>query len=208
MNPQVTRQRLRQQLRQQRAQLTASVRQQADQQIRQRLIHHHLFRAANNLGCYLSSAHEVATEAIIRNAWGQQKNVYLPIIQAHHSMSFRTFTPHSQLTTNRFGIAEPAPRSSAKDRHGLQLDLILVPLVGFDRHGHRLGMGGGFYDRHFQYKNAKAPRWCHHKPLLIGLGYDCQETPDIPNHPWDIPVDGIVTETRFLLTADRPRGRP
>ena len=77
-----------------------------------------------------------------------------------------------------------------------QLDLILAPLVAFDRAGGRLGMGGGYYDR-----LLSAPR-----PPVIGVAHGCQEVPRVPLDAWDQPVDAIVTET--ALIAPPSRGLP
>ncbi len=76
-------------------------------------------------------------------------------------------------------------------RSGHWLDLVLVPLVGFDAHGNRLGMGGGFYDRHFAFlRNRRAWR----RPLLIGLAFEVQRVPRLLEAAHDIPLWGIVTE--------------
>jgi 5-formyltetrahydrofolate cyclo-ligase len=76
-------------------------------------------------------------------------------------------------------------------RSGHWLDLVLVPLVGFDARGNRLGMGGGFYDRHFAFlRNRRAWR----RPLLIGVAFDVQRVPELRDAAHDVPLWGIVTE--------------
>jgi len=76
-------------------------------------------------------------------------------------------------------------------RSGHWLDLVLVPLVGFDARGNRLGMGGGFYDRHFAFlRNRSAWR----RPLLIGLAFELQRVPQLHDAAHDVPLWGIVTE--------------
>ena len=65
-----------------------------------------------------------------------------------------------------------------------------MPLVGFDRHGGRLGMGGGFYDRTFEFVR-RVPAL---SPRLIGLAHDIQRMNLLPVQPWDIPLQGIVTD--------------
>jgi 5-formyltetrahydrofolate cyclo-ligase len=76
-------------------------------------------------------------------------------------------------------------------RSGHWLDLVLVPLVGFDARGNRLGMGGGFYDRHFAFlRNRRAWR----RPLLIGLAFELQRVPRLYDAAHDVPLWGIVTE--------------
>ena len=88
---------------------------------------------------------------------------------------------------NRWGIFEP-------DRPGINgrwLDLALVPCVAFDANGERLGMGAGFYDRHFSFLKHRSA-WC--RPRLLGLAYEFQRTTGIDVRPWDVPLWGVVTE--------------
>ena len=68
------------------------------------------------------------------------------------------------------------------------LNLVFLPLVGFDREGNRIGMGKGYYDKTF---SAKVQSF--HAPKLVGLAHSIQETGILPN-PWDIPLDAIFTE--------------
>jgi 5-formyltetrahydrofolate cyclo-ligase len=71
------------------------------------------------------------------------------------------------------------------------LDLVFVPLVAFDKEGHRLGMGGGYYDRTFAFKTKHS----HLKgPKLIGLAHDFQLQSQLPVMPWDIPLNAVITE--------------
>jgi 5-formyltetrahydrofolate cyclo-ligase len=108
------------------------------------------------------------------------------------------FTPYaadSELVQNRFGIPEPRvlPRRRVPP---WRLDLILVPLVGFDSAGNRLGMGGGFYDQTLAFLQRRS-HW--RKPRLLGIAYDFQQLDQLPAEPWDIPLDGIATESRIHL---------
>lgn len=75
------------------------------------------------------------------------------------------------------------------------LDFVLVPLVGFDLRGHRLGMGGGCFDKTFAFLLEGSSS----KPLLIGLGYECQEVADLPKEEWDVSLAGVLTERKFIL---------
>ena len=71
------------------------------------------------------------------------------------------------------------------------LDLVLVPLVGFDSRGHRLGMGAGFYDRHFAFlRHRRAWR----RPLLLGVAFEVQRIERFAEAPHDVPLWGVVTE--------------
>ena len=83
-------------------------------------------------------------------------------------------------------------------RYGRELDLILAPLVGFDTHGNRLGMGGGYYDRTFAYLKHRL-HW--QKPRLIGLAYELQRVADLANHAWDVPLQSVVTEQHIYVPS-------
>ncbi len=100
------------------------------------------------------------------------------------------------MVTNRFGIPEPQARHGAHPARRLPawaLDLILLPLVGFDDDGQRMGMGGGFYDRTLAFTRRPGPR-----PHLIGLAHECQRVESLPVAPWDVPLDAIVSDARVV----------
>ena len=108
-------------------------------------------------------------------------------------MDFQRVLPGEPLRRNRFGLAEPAPRA-ARQRPAWTLDLILLPLVGFDARGGRIGMGGGFYDRSLAYRN-RYKNW--HKPTIIGLAHACQQVDQLPLSSWDVRLDAVVTPHRW-----------
>ncbi|MDY6829297.1 MAG: 5-formyltetrahydrofolate cyclo-ligase [Pseudomonadota bacterium] len=103
---------------------------------------------------------------------------------------FLPFEPGQPLVPNRFGIPEPRTRG-AKPRPLWAVDLVLVPLVGFDRAGGRLGMGGGFYDRTF---SAGARR----RPYLLGVAHHFQEQDWLPVADWDVPLDAVATDRNLI----------
>jgi 5-formyltetrahydrofolate cyclo-ligase len=105
-------------------------------------------------------------------------------------MVFQRIDAREPLRANRFGIAEPR-RNRARQRKIWALDLILLPLVGFDRHGGRLGMGGGFYDRSLAYRKMRK-NW--HKPTLLGLAHECQQVDRLAMASWDVPLQATVTD--------------
>lgn len=115
--------------------------------------------------------------------------LYLPALDRTRrgEMHFRLWRQEQRLRANRFGIGEPNRRERA--RAGWALDLILVPVVGFDDRGHRLGMGGGFYDRALS-DLARRPR----RPLLIGVAFAFQRLPRLREAAWDRPLDQVVTD--------------
>jgi 5-formyltetrahydrofolate cyclo-ligase len=94
------------------------------------------------------------------------------------------------MRANRFNIPEPTLRNR-RLRLAWTLDLLLVPLVGFDAGGNRLGMGGGFYDRTLSYLSHRT-YW--RRPRLIGIAHECQRVAELRLRPWDVPLDMVVTE--------------
>ena len=93
----------------------------------------------------------------------------------------------TKLVYNRFGIPEPQFDKRQCIKASL-LNLVFLPLVGFDRKGNRIGMGKGYYDKTFS-----SEIHCFHAPKLVGLAHSIQETGILPNS-WDIPLDAIFTE--------------
>ena len=103
------------------------------------------------------------------------------------------------LCPNRYGIPEPrVPRS--RWVRAAMLDLILVPLVAFDRAGGRLGMGGGYYDATLAFLHHR-----HHwlKPRIVGAAFAFQELPAVPQEPWDVSLTAIVTERGVVTMPER-----
>lgn len=115
----------------------------------------------------------------------------MPVLERHRpgKMHFRTWIPGQRLCRNGFGIAEPCPEAPRVWRR--ELDTVLVPLVGFDAHGHRLGMGGGYYDRYFARCRLSRQR----RPYLVGIAHDFQQVPTLTPNPWDVPLDAVITES-------------
>ena len=154
-----------------------------------------LFRSASRIAAYLPEDGEVETRTLIELCWSTGKQVYLPVLVPflHNRLWFARYRSDTRLVRNRFGIAEP----EIVHRHRIEthaLDLVLAPLVGFDRDGNRLGMGGGFYDRSFAFLLGRK-QW--HKPRLVGLAYEFQQLPSLPPQPWDVPLAAVATDAAF-----------
>lgn len=118
----------------------------------------------------------------------------LPILSDDGTLRFAPWEPGAALATNRFGIPEP---DIAQDQQFSpnDLDVVLVPLVGFDRRGNRLGSGGGWYDRSFAFLHD-GPRPT--RPVLVGIGYHFQETEELVPEPWDVHLDFIATDRELI----------
>jgi 5-formyltetrahydrofolate cyclo-ligase len=117
----------------------------------------------------------------------------LPVLSGQ-LLRFAPWSPGDPLVTNRFGIPEPdVDASDCVDASGIAL--AVVPLVGFDRVGNRLGMGGGWYDRSFAFRRSQpAPPW------LVGAAFSIQELDGITAEPWDVGLDAICTQRDCLIT--------
>ena len=188
---------LRRQLRAARRALTPQQQYQASQQLWRQLAQHPLFRRSRHIAFYLANDGEIDPAILMEHARRLGKQCYLPVITGWpaNRMHFQRLTPQQQWATNRFGIREPLLNPALQARPW-RLDLILMPLVGFDESGNRLGMGGGFYDRAFAFRRLRK-HWFG--PRLLGLAHDCQKVAQLPAAAWDIPLDGIVSDQQIIL---------
>lgn len=186
---------LRRQLRQKRRSLSATQQRLAAQKLHRQLAHHPLFRRSGHIAFYLANDGEIDPRPLLLTAQKMGKATYLPVLKAwpRTRMVFQRIKPGERLQPNRFGIHEPrfAP---ARQRPIWALDLVLMPLVGFDENGGRLGMGGGFYDRSLAYRSMRKKS---HKPTLLGLAHECQKVDRLPLESWDVTLQATVTEERW-----------
>jgi len=161
------------------------------------------FRKARRVAFYMAADGEIDLAPALRLALGAGKRCYLPVLRKYRpgALWFLAYQRHTRLQPNRFGI--PEPRYKHRKRAApWGLDVILLPLVGFDEDCHRLGMGGGFYDRTLGYLRRRR-YW--KAPLLIGVAHECQRVDRIEPQPWDIALHGVVTE-RGWYRCGRVRG--
>ncbi len=195
---------LRQTLRAQRRAITGSAARQAAEAAARRLIGSRPWQQARHIALYLPADGEIDTYPLMAAAWQAGKMVYLPVIRppagragrrvaltAGH-LIFRRYRSGEPLTPGLLGIPEPR-RHIGPTVPINALDLLVMPLVGFDAAGHRLGMGGGFYDR------TLAGRGRMRSPLRIGLAHHCQKVAELPANSWDIPLHGCVTNYEILF---------
>jgi 5-formyltetrahydrofolate cyclo-ligase len=151
-----------------------------------------IFKRADKIAMYLANDGEIDPRAVM--LWSQQnrKACYLPVIRQsdnRNSLVFARMQNDTPLIENRFGIPEPdVPADEmipASD-----LNLVLLPLVGFDSNGHRIGMGGGFYDTTFEFVRIENRK----SPALVGVAHEIQKVAKIDAERWDIPLSTVVTE--------------
>jgi 5-formyltetrahydrofolate cyclo-ligase len=147
-------------------------------------------RAGSRVAIYASLPAELDTAPLIELARARGCLLYLPRIERPRSArGMRFLALDGRLTRNRLGINEPHPAAARIGARGL--DLVLLPLVGFDRRGVRLGTGGGFYDRAFAFRNHRSA-W--HAPRLVGLAYAFQELEHIESAAHDVRMDAVITD--------------
>ena len=181
--------------------LSLAQREQAAQRMFVQLARYSHFSSYKNIAVYLANDGELSPHCFVDACWRQRRHVFLPIVQsrAFQRMRFARYGKNSVMRKNRYNIPEPV-QSSRKLKPGLKMDLLLMPLVAFDSQGNRLGMGGGYYDRTFAYLRQRR-HWC--KPVLLGVAYDFQQVDALPVESWDVPLDGIVTESRLIWFKNR-----
>ncbi len=190
---------LRTDLRAHRASLTPQAQHQAANRLLNQISACRLFRASKHIACYIANDGEIDPFPIIEKIWRLNKYCYLPIVprpdQGH--LWFAPFTPETPLALNRYGIPEPDVKQKYRVR-AQQLDLMMLPLVGFDLNGNRIGMGAGFYDRSLAFLNYRK-YWKH--PRVIGLAHDFQHVDNIKHDNWDIPLEAIATDKHYYAVS-------
>ncbi|MCW8869375.1 MAG: 5-formyltetrahydrofolate cyclo-ligase [Proteobacteria bacterium] len=172
---------LRQHLRRKRNALNTDQVQRHSKIIVEKICNSPLWHQSQQIGIYLPFNNEVDLTALLYT----NKSCFIPSIQGT-DMQFHRHHERLNLITTSFGLSQPKFIS----RHQRpDMDLCIMPLVGFDHQGHRLGMGGGYYDRYFE--NNK-------NTVLWGVAHAIQEYDELPNDPWDVKLHGIITEQTWL----------
>ncbi len=146
-------------------------------------------RPRSRVAFYLPMDGELDPGPSVLRSLARGCEVFVPVItsfRARH-MRFVRWTPELATRRNRWGIREP----EGAGIDGRWLDLAVVPCVAFDATGMRLGLGAGFYDRHFDWL---AGRSAWRRPRLVGLAYDFQRVDRLQRAEWDVPLWGIVTD--------------
>lgn len=157
-----------------------------------------VYRHARAVAFYLNFDGEPSITQLPTRACGRNKSFFAPVL-GRSGMRFHAVGEHADLRSNWFGIREPQVADRIDTR---RLDLVLTPLVAFDRVGNRLGMGAGYYDRHFAFLRHRA-HWL--RPKLVGIAYSVQEIELLPRDAWDVPLWAIVTERGCLRCHKAPR---
>jgi 5-formyltetrahydrofolate cyclo-ligase len=194
------RQELRAQLKSQRASLTAAERIAAASGVAAVLEQLPEFMVDAHIAGYWAVGGELPLHVALTALNGRGQNYHLPVLTPGRTLRFAPWRQGVALQPNRYGI--PEPQCDPADLLTPQaLGLVLVPLIGFDRRGHRLGTGGGYYDRTFAFlKHVVRPA----QPVLVGIGYSFQELPALPDQAWDIQMDFVATQRELIDCNSRP----
>ena len=158
----------------------------ADREILRRLLQTEAFRESDLVLCYVSVASEADTRALLSHCFAVGKRVAVPRCEGGGVMRFHEVTSLQTLRVSPLGIPEPdasfpVPQCSEKT-------LCIVPGLLFDLAGHRIGYGGGYYDRFLAAFPGKT----------VGLCYEALLCERLPHEPFDCPVQTLLTEKRTL----------
>lgn len=183
---------LRKNIRSARRAVGPQLRQQHSSTICQRISELDSYQAATRIAAYLAFDGEADPMELMVAAVDQGKQVFLPVIVGKSKpLAFAPWTPATPMEKNRFNILEPQV-DQADWISADQLDYVVNPLVGFDEHRNRIGVGGGFYDRTFAFLNEPAQS---KSVQLVGFAFELQKIPSIQPQEWDIRLDAVVTES-------------
>lgn len=128
---------------------------------------------------------EADTRPLLFSLREQDARLCLPVVIDRTTIIFRELVRGAAMIDTGFRTLGPA-----EDAEVLEPSLMLVPLAAFDRRGHRIGYGAGHYDRAIARQHAAG-----RKPRLIGIAFDCQEVPLVPDEPHDVVLDAVLTES-------------
>ena len=178
---------LKRSLRAERTQMSERVVREKSLCIYRQLIDMPAYQLARRIACYVSIENEVDTRTVIQKAIGSSKQVGVPVTREDRRMDFQAISELNDLRPVHYGLREPVPDPKMVLLPHT-IDLILIPGIAFDRHGHRIGSGGGYYDRFLVQTEA----------VRIGLSYDFQIIDRVPAEAHDVKMDWIITENEVI----------
>ena len=145
------------------------------------------YRRAEVIHPYVSSKEtEVDTRELIHISLGQDKRVVVPVVEGgKQTMGHAVIESLDELVDGPLGLVQADPASGNWLEDEAVIDLVVVPGIAFDRRGHRIGFGGGYYDRFLATVES----------VVVGLCYDALILDKIPNESHDVPMDIVVAET-------------
>ena len=177
---------LRQSIRIQRRSISTSDREKFAKQLLPQVQKLANFQNGSKIALYLANDGEIDTKYIQNFLKNRGFVIYLPVLVGKRLKFAKV---GKNFRKNRYGIDEPV---STQILNANRLNILFMPLVGFDQFKNRIGMGGGFYDRTLSFKNRQQN---YKNPQLYGLAFDCQEVTKLNAKPWDVPLDAVITPT-------------
>lgn len=191
---------LRKTLRMARLAVPESQRRHAARQLERLALHHRLITPHRRIGLYIPAKGEIDCLPLLNRALHLKAPCYLPIVPPHRQRKlwFSQLGDGPHWKNNRFGIPEYGHRF--RKVRASELDVLFMPLLGFDQHGTRMGMGGGFYDASLAFL-LRRKFW--KRPKLVGLAFERQQVELLPRAPWDVPLDAVLTEKRLYRIRNK-----
>lgn len=153
------------------------------QQICHFILQQPIFQESEHIGLFMPMPKEVQLQSLLK----LPKQFYLPVVQPNMHLHFHAYLPNTPLIKNKWGIDEPSQTLPKMDIQ--HLEIIFLPMLAYNQHGYRLGMGKGCFDRTLSTKQHG---------FLIGVAFDIQQFDGLNIEPHDIPMDMIITEKRVL----------
>lgn len=147
---------------------------------------------AEDVLLYWPIRNEVDVRPLLKDAWNSGKRLFMPCCRKNEpgQMDFGVVRAESDLDSGSFGIKEPC-RSCCEFPDAVSPDLIIVPGVGYDRNGYRIGFGGGYYDRFLDRPQKDGF-------FSVGVCYDFQLVEGFPVEPWDKAVQLVCTNKELI----------
>lgn len=191
MTNQQSKKELRQSLRKQRSKLTSQDLAIAENKLAKNARSSNRLLQAKRILSYAPFAGEISPKTLVSKLSCQ--TVHYPKITNFRLSQMRFYSAKQINTQNKYGIEEPIANDSPWPANAF--DVMLIPLVAFDRRGTRIGMGAGYYDRAMQ-ALAHQPST---RPYLVGVAHHFQEISSLKRESWDVPLDAILTDHEFIV---------
>lgn len=171
---------LRKEMREKRQALPRELHAEKSKKIALKLLELKEYKDAKSVLFYASTPEEVDTHFLIQTALKEGKRIFAPKVDESH-LRIHAVKLYDELKPGAFGIMEP---SETEEQNPSHIDLIVVPGIAFDPHGHRIGYGKGHYDRLLKVI----------KGFKVGLAFEEQVIPQIPAEAHDVPLDLLITD--------------
>lgn len=154
-----------------------------DEKIKNKVIESKAYKNAKSIFIYYSTDDEIDTKEIIKKAFLDKKEVYIPNIIGKHQMKAVLLRSFDDLVNGKYNI-----KTSKIEKSSEKIDLTIVPGLSFDENKYRLGYGGGFYDNYIK----------NHKSFYIGLFYQINKSYKLNFDYFDQKLDLIITDKKIF----------